>query len=217
MHHNTNWPFLLFIIVFGLLRWLASAAAKSKKEDTATKPRSSAPVPPPLPKAQQGDADAERVRKFLEALGQPADRPPPPPVIQRTDIPPRPVAPVQPPRVFVPTVPKPVKKAAGEVAERTRRVLQPVGQAAAESTAKRQEQVQMRAEISTEAPGAVLASQLSQSYRLPSDAPSTSEFATNIHSWLKSPVNLRKVVILREVLGRPRGLQPLDFEVSGSA
>src|SRR5205807_10527756 len=42
-------------------------------------------------------ADEERVREFLEALGQPAGVAPPPKVQPRTQIPPRPLAPVQPP------------------------------------------------------------------------------------------------------------------------
>ena len=43
------------------------------------------------------ESDEDRIRKLLEALGQPPTSRPPPPVVPRTDIPPRPVAPVQPP------------------------------------------------------------------------------------------------------------------------
>src|SRR5947208_15735122 len=57
----------------------------------------------PLPKARKPiprapvESDQERIRKFLEALGQPPASRPPPPVVARTDIPPRRLAPVQPP------------------------------------------------------------------------------------------------------------------------
>src|SRR5205085_6475131 len=49
----------------------------------------------------------ERIREFLEALGQPAGTKPPPKAVPRTNLPPRPLAPVQPPpsmRPFSPVI-----------------------------------------------------------------------------------------------------------------
>src|ERR1700738_4012874 len=91
--HFENLLFLLFIAVALLFQLLARAASKARKDSEETTRRSTSP-PPPLPRAPV-ETDEERVRKFLEALGQPPGSQPPPPVIHPTDIPPRPVAPIQ--------------------------------------------------------------------------------------------------------------------------
>lgn len=52
-----------------------------------------------MPRAP-AESDADRIRKFLEALGQPPGSTPPPPIAPRADIPPRRLAPVQPPPVM---------------------------------------------------------------------------------------------------------------------
>src|SRR5205807_3311195 len=60
----------------------------------------SATPPSQLSRPLSGGArepDEQRIREFLEALGQPTTSRPPAPVAPRTDIPPRPVAPVRPP------------------------------------------------------------------------------------------------------------------------
>src|ERR1700738_4346334 len=93
--HFENLLFLLFIAVALLFQLLARAASKARKDSDETTRRSTS-TPPPLPRAPL-ETDEERVRKFLEPLGQPPGAQPPPPVIHRTEIPPRPVAPVQPP------------------------------------------------------------------------------------------------------------------------
>src|SRR5687767_14788807 len=74
----------------------------------------------PLPRSDQPisrpaiNPEEERIRKFLEALGVPTDSPPPPPVVPRSDIPPRPVVPIQPPPEMAPgtfpTRPREVRK-----------------------------------------------------------------------------------------------------------
>src|ERR1700758_548701 len=93
--HFENFLFLLFIAVALLFQLLTRAASKASKDSDERKQRSP-PAPPPHPRAPV-ETDEERVRKFLEALGQPPGSQPPPPVIHRIDLPPRPVAPIQPP------------------------------------------------------------------------------------------------------------------------
>src|SRR5881227_4162075 len=94
--HLENLLFLLLLVVAGLFQLLGRAARKGSADEE--KPKST-----PLPKARKPiprapvESDQERIRKFLEALGQPTGSRPPPPVVARTDIPPRPLAPVQPP------------------------------------------------------------------------------------------------------------------------
>src|SRR6266568_5311304 len=94
-----NLLFFLLIAVAALFQLLSKALSKSKKEPDET-PRSPTPkIAPPI-RRLPGESDADRIRKFLEALGQPPSSTPPAPVLPRTDIPPRRLAPVQPPPVI---------------------------------------------------------------------------------------------------------------------
>src|SRR5438552_8905231 len=94
-----NLLFFLLIAVAALFQLLSKALSKSKKEPDET-PRSPTPKIPPPVRRLPAESDADRVRKFLEALGQPPSSTPPPPVVPRTDIQPRRLAPVQPPPVI---------------------------------------------------------------------------------------------------------------------
>src|SRR5215831_5494293 len=97
-----NLLFFLLIAVAALFRLLSKAVSKAGKSDsneTSGPPRPH--TPRPIQRAPR-ESDADRIRKFLEALGQPPSSSPPPPVVPRTDIPPRPLAPVQPPPVILP-------------------------------------------------------------------------------------------------------------------
>src|SRR4029434_9243250 len=92
-----NLLFLLLIAVAALFQLLSKAINKAGKSDSGE--TSISPKPQtrrPIQRAPR-ESDADRIRKFLEALGQPSSSRPPPPVVPRTDIPPRPLAPVQPP------------------------------------------------------------------------------------------------------------------------
>src|SRR5690242_9619512 len=97
-----NLLFLLLIAVAALFQLLSKAVSKTSKsepDETSSSPRPQ--TPRPIQRAPR-EADADRIRKFLEALGQPPSSTPPPPILPRADIPPRPVAPVQPPPVLTP-------------------------------------------------------------------------------------------------------------------
>src|SRR5437868_12161420 len=99
--HLDNLLFLLFIAIAIFFQILTRAASKGRRRPGDTR-RISTP-PSQMSRPLSGDADEtdeQRIRKFLEALGQPTTSKPPAPVAPRTDIPPRPVAPVQPPVVI---------------------------------------------------------------------------------------------------------------------
>src|SRR6476661_4601914 len=95
-----NLLFFLLIAVAALFQLLSKTISKAKKSDSSE--TSSSPGPQTLRPIQRAprESDADRIRKFLEALGQPPSSTPPSPVLPRTDIPPRRLAPVQPPPVI---------------------------------------------------------------------------------------------------------------------
>src|SRR5205807_5496926 len=94
--HLENLLFLLLLALAGLFQLLGRAARKTSTDEVEPTSKPAPRMPKPIPRAP-AESDEERIRKFLEALGQPPTSRPPPPVVPRTDIPPRPVAPVQPP------------------------------------------------------------------------------------------------------------------------
>src|SRR3989442_1517150 len=96
--HLDKLLFLLFIAIAIFFQILTRAATKAGRRpgDTRRRSTSSSQMSRPLSR-EPDETDEERIRKFLEALGQPTTSKPPAPVAPRTDIPPRPVAPVRPP------------------------------------------------------------------------------------------------------------------------
>src|SRR5207302_181916 len=98
MHWNQNIIFIVIAAIVGISRLVSRISEESKKQSQ----RRSQP-PPPQPKTtqpiqrMQPKTDEQRVREFLEALGQAPGSAPPAKVRPRTQIPPRPLAPVQPP------------------------------------------------------------------------------------------------------------------------
>src|SRR6266699_3408028 len=96
--HLENLLFLLLLVLAGLFQLFGRAARKTNGDEEESTPRPAPRMPKPIPRAP-AQSDEERIRKFLEALGQPPAATPPPPVVPRTNIPPRPLAPMQPPRI----------------------------------------------------------------------------------------------------------------------
>src|SRR4029453_18438543 len=101
MHIDQNIIFIIIAAIIGISRLVSRISEESKKQ--AQRRRQPPHPPPPQPAMPQPiqrtrpKTDEERVREFLEALGQPAGAAPPPKIRPRTQIPPRPLAPVQPP------------------------------------------------------------------------------------------------------------------------
>ena len=202
--HFENLLFILLIAVALLFQLLTRAAKKSGDSSTETDRRSTSPLPapPPLPRAAM-ETDEERIRKFLEALGQPTTAIPPPPVVPRTDIPPRPLAPVQPPSGPF----SPLRKVFRE-ASRKRTVILDKSPVGTPGEWMREESVPPSAETGTQ-PSKILSQQTAVLPIAVSARPITTNF--EITALLSSAAGLRNAIILREIFGPPRSLQPLDL------
>src|SRR5919204_3298817 len=220
--HLDNLLFLLLLLVAILLRALASAASKAsktsnKRDRTPGRQTTESPwrtsTPPPVPRAPV-ESDAERIRKFLEALGQPGGSQPPSPVVHRTDIPPRPVAPVAPPPGPFTFPQRPLTP--GEWRKRTvilHDAPQQPAATAAQTVAPRPATAETAPyQITTEAPTELQPIyQSKKAPTLPQVFPEQVERKIDIAAMLTSPSGLRDIVVLREILGPPRSLQPLDL------
>jgi hypothetical protein len=207
-----NVLFLLLIAVAALFQLLSKAVSKTGKSDSNQTPESPGPQNPrPIQRAPR-ESDADRIRKFLEALGQPPSSTPPSPVLPRSDIPPRPVAPVQPPPVLTRVWRLPRER------QQKRDITQPPEQPAplqqvlptpGLSPAATAFEVYEALPIDVQQPP-IITTPVQSSASLSRPVGERENFRTKIATLLASRSNLREVILLREILGTPRGLQAMD-------
>src|SRR2546430_7324275 len=101
MHWDQNIIFIIIAAIIGISRLVSRISEESKKQ--SQRRRQPPQRPPPQPEIPQPiqrtrpKTDEQRVREFLEALGQAPGSAPPAKVQPRRQIPPRALAPVQPP------------------------------------------------------------------------------------------------------------------------
>ena len=195
--HLENLLFILLIVMAGLFKLLASKAGETKKklqnpdQRSTTSPQLGEP-----PRRARVESDEERIRKFLEALGQPASSRPPPPVAPRTNIPPRPLAPVQPPRI--PTARNILTDKRRQVVETTKSP-EPLVFGLHEAPPLPKLPVPIKPPVETYATAADSKTKLARTA------------VDNIATFLRSPAGLRNAIVLREIFGPPRSLQPFDL------
>lgn len=176
--------YILLIVFFALVRWLVS---KAKQTQTPQDP----PAPPPSRPISRGgetQTEEERVRRFLEALGHPPGTTPPKVVPRRRAVQPKifpqlpPLTSVPPPLpTAAPPPPLPIESATWQPA------------------------------IASE-----LAFEVREVPRQSSSEPATEvrrAAASRLDSRIKlgTRQDLRNAIILREIFGPPRSLQPLDL------
>ena len=213
-----NLLFVLLIAVAALFQLLSKTISKAKKNDSNETPSAPSPLTPRPMQRAPGESDSDRIRKFLEALGQPPSSNPPHPILPRTDIPPRRLAPVQPPAVMPRAWRLPRERA--EKPDVTQRESNPVEQRSGF-------QQLVPPPVPTRAAFEVDEALPSELQQRPTAKPRTEPYATprffglasgadfkmNIATLLGSKSGLREAMILREILGTPRGLQTLDETV----
>ena len=196
-----NLLFLLLVAVAVLFQFLAKIAAKKGKDQTkqTTTPRTPTPMRRP-----PTESDEDRIRKLLEALGQPPTSRPPPPVVPRTDVPPRPVAPVQPPI-------SPLSQVRREKSRKREIIAKEIPP----PPTVREKMVPPAFEVQE----GQLPSAPSPIFKAPAEtyAGVTPIIAkaegprADVATLLASTSGLRGAIILREILGPPRGLRTLEF------
>ena len=211
-----NLLFFLLIAFAALFQLLSKAVSKSKKESDET-PRSPTPNMPPPIRRVPAESDADRIRKFLEALGQPPSSTPPPPVLPRTDIPPRRLAPVQPPPV-IPGVWR-LPREQRQKPDVTQRESRPP-----EQPSRFQEVVpppvpgpatpgfEVHETLPVELQQPPLIKTPVEAYAAPKafGVAKRADSKANIVTLLVSKSSLREAILIREILGPPRGLQEID-------
>ena len=195
--HFENLLFILLIAMAALLRLLATKAGEAKKgPQKSNQGSTSRPLPSQPIRRAPVESDEERIRRFLEALGQPTTAKPPPSIVPRTDIPPRPMAPVQPP---------PVPTARNVLTRRKRQVAEPTKFPAPAPIFERHEAPQRR-DVPTSVKSPV------EAYAIDTESKTKAAHTrSDIATLLSSAAGLRNAIILREIFGPPRSLQSLDL------
>jgi hypothetical protein len=164
---------LIVIAAVTLLRWIAQRA-KPEKGNSEMPPR--ARPSQPIPRGSETQTEEERIRRFLEALGQPRGTTPPAPVAprRREVVQPR-IYPRLPPLT---TAPPPLPQAP----------------------------------VITKSPPPPLPIEAATSRAsvLPIETRPTVSASQELLVKLGSIQDLRSAIVLREIFGPPRSLQPID-------
>jgi hypothetical protein len=211
-----NLLFLLLIVAAALFQLLSKAISKARKSDSNE--TSSAPRPQtarPIQRAPR-ESDADRIRKFLEALGQPPSSTPPAPVLPRTDIPPRRLAPVQPPPVIPGVWRLPRERAEKsdvsqresaprEQPNRSQKIVPPP------VTPPTAPAFEVHEALPVELQPPIIKKPVEAYAAVTQAVVKRADFNMNIATLLASKSSLREAIILCEILGQPRGLQTLDL------
>jgi hypothetical protein len=181
--HLDNLLFLLFIAIAIFFQILTRAATKGRKRPGDTTRRSTSPSQMSRPISREPDeTDEQRIRKFLEALGQPITSKPPAPVAprptyQRPTVLPHVTPPLRSPLPPLTTRPP-------DLPSEIRPLLEPLPV------------------IKTAAEAYAIATQ---------PIAKSADAKIDIATLLRSTSGLRDAIILREIFGPPRSLQPLDL------
>jgi len=176
---------LIIIIAASILRWLWQKS-QQEKQDSEAPPTSDQPIT----RGGETQTEEERIRRFLEALGQPKGSAPPQKVARRQigplvnpNLPPLTTAP--------PPLPPPLPAAVTQAAAaKPKRIFTP---AAVQETSFEVRDIALQT-----------------SGELPVEIRRSAAPPPELRSWLASPQGLRNAVVLREIFGPPRSLQPFD-------
>jgi hypothetical protein len=221
MHFDQNILFVIIVAIIGIWRLIArikDALNQSQRHNQRRTPQLNRPS---RPLAMDGKTDEQRVREFLEALGRPTGSAPPSKVQPRTNLPPRPLAPIPPPpsmRPFSPVLVPPrsrAKKAVSSPPHQWSKSLVPESDVVVPTSSP---------SIDVNEPGRWIAQEQARSALSP-DVPKTPIIKATDETlpirasaeiiWkpvLRSPDGMRAAMVLREILGPPRAMH--DFGIA---
>ena len=184
-----NLWFILLVIAASILRWLWQKAQAEKEN-------ADRPVVPdqPIPRGGESQTEEDRIRRFLEALGQPPGTAPPPKIVPRRRVEPTVLLPNLPPLT---TVPPPLPPSPAPVFQAPPPL--PMAERIFKPAIVQEAEFEVR-DLSTQTSTGPFAE------RRQMDAEPSS-----LRSKLASPQGLRTAIILREIFGPPRSLQPPDL------
>ncbi|MDQ3622557.1 MAG: hypothetical protein M3463_08725 [Verrucomicrobiota bacterium] len=211
--------YLLIAAAIGVINWLAN-----RKSETQNPPPNHPPEPgssPTFPRPVQrtprpDDSEDERVRKLMEALGLPSDQPPPqsPPRPARSAPPPLPPRRERPERTPAPRrverrapgpVARPAEPSPATLRETVPRVPEPPQLPALHVDALPEIHT-LASTISASGPGASSGPE-SDAYALSAQRQQQPILrAASLREGLRSPADVRRAILLREILGPPKGL-----------
>jgi hypothetical protein len=177
--HLDNILFFLFVAVAILFQLLTRAATKSGRPSGGNQQRRST-SPPPL---RREETEEDRIRKFLEALGQP------PPVKPR---------PTYQKPIVVPHVSPPMKSPLPPLTTRPPDLPREIRLPGQQGTPPLESAPLVKAPAEAYAMATATVAQASKS-------------KVELATLLRSTSGLRDAIILREIFGPPRSLQPLDL------
>ena len=213
--HFDNLLVLLFFGVAILFQLLSAATGKNRKRRDDPRRRSPSQMSHPVTE-DADETDEERVRKFLEALGQPTTSKPPPPASPRpthqkpvvlppvgtfgSPLPPLTTRPPDLPQQA--ELPRGVRVPRQIPSTRPAKTLRPTTQDAPFEVHRGPQPPETPTQIATAAEAYALAAAL---------VPKATQTRTDFAALLKSRSGLRDAIILREVFGPPRSMQPLDL------
>jgi hypothetical protein len=211
--HLDNLLFLLFVAIAIFFQILTRAATKSRRRPGDTTRRSTSPSQMSRPIAAEADeTDEQRIRKFLEALGQPATSKPPSPVAPRPTyqrptvlphVPPPLRSPLPPLTTRPPDLPREIRLPGQIPPTREARTFQPrVAEAPAFEVQQGPVPLESLPIIKTPAEAYAIATK---------PIAKSADAKIDIATLLRSTSGLRDAIILREIFGPPRSLQPLDL------
>jgi hypothetical protein len=181
---------ILIVIAASIVRWLWQKAHEEKE-------KADRPVVPdqPIPRSGESQSEEDRIRRFLEALGQPPGTTPPPKVAPRRRVPPTVFSPLPP----LTTAPPPLPPEPVPVATSPAPPPLPMAERIFKPAIVQEMDFEVR-DVGTDR------SSEPSPYSSPMEAAPSS-----MRSKLASPQGLRDAIILREIFGPPRSLQPLDL------